>query len=484
MSRVNKISPPPDFSKYLEGFEASDDKNVVPRLIYDKNNHQVTGNATGKSKKIHLEKIYLKLFEVLETAPRQISQVDALYLENLKGMITDQTTKYKEKHSGVWGACVMLWRRVFRGDVNKLSQNLLDKVDDLKNKRLEPSFSSYVSALAPLTPLDVSCLFNSDFPHLVYSREKGELECDLTGRKPENIDLEKTYTILLDYFNKNSPAHVSQLDKVHLDTLKGIIINQTNAYEGDPSKEIDQLSKDLLNKLKELCDRPIPIRNLKEDEIKATLDHSRKEFKVVQDRFVLTMDAAAENIKILHRICKEKLVPDAYKLEDYDAVFERLSIAAHQVQNLVNHALEEKTDISTDEPLSESKELANIYKTDIFNTYVRESVLAAKAYEETLKDLIENLAKDSTLNKNDIEGLNLYGQPQDDFANGFVYSASDRIRSTIANCFAPCVQHIMRHAMLMETLEKNTPYEAADYEFVLDGVIEAKRSASAMNFLM
>ena len=237
------------------------------------------------------------------------------------------------------------------------------------------------------------------------------------------------------------------------------------------------MSEDLLDKIDELDKRPIPLKNLKAEDVKATLDHTRKEFQIVQNRFVLTMDAAAENIKILTKLCNEKKVHNPDKLAEFDMVFEILSISAHRIQNLVNSALEQPTDIS------KSESLAKIYKTDVFQEYVREATRAAQAYEETLKDLIADLADNHTFVQADIEGLNLFGQSADDLTGGFVYSANDRIKATIANCFAPPLQHIMRHAMLMEALEKNTPYEADEYELVFEGAIEAKRGAGCMNFL-
>lgn len=479
MSRVKIISPPA-FSKYLESFEAAYDENI-PKLNYNKKNNQIVGDLTGKSRKIHLEKLYSKLFKYLDSnAPAQVSQVDALYLENLKGMITNETDSYKNRHSSF----VLFFRRIFRGDVDKLSQQLIDKVDTLKKSHVDSGFSSYLSSLAPLTPVDVSQLSGTNFPRLVYVEQKGEVECDLTGTKPENIDLEKTYTILLNYFDRHSPTHVSQMDRLHLEILKGIITTQTEAYKNDHVDAIDELgyvnklSDDLLDVIEELEKRANPVKKLKEDEIKSNLDHSRKEFQVVQDRFVLSMDAAAINIKILIKLCNDKQVEGADKLADYDEIFENLSISAHKVQILVNFALLKKTEIA------QSEALAKIYKTDTFQVYVKEATLAAQAYEENLKSVISDLTAQHTLDKNDIEGLSLFGQPQDNFANGFVYSPNDRINGTVANCFAPPMQHIIRHAMLMETLEKNTPYEADEYDLVLEGAIEAKRGAGCMNFLI
>lgn len=473
MSQI-KNTPPPDFSTYLQGFESPHDGNVS-KLVYNVQKNQVEGDPTGvKSKEVSLEKIYSKMRQYLKNnAPNQVSQVDILYLENLKGMITHQTEEYKKKYAGAWGSIVLLFRKIFRGDIDTLSQKLLDKVDNLQKSHVDSSFSSYLASLAPLTPLDVSRLADSNIPHLVFNEKKGEVECDLTGKKPENIDLKKTFMILQNYFNKNTPQYVSQLDQLHLETLEQIIINQTNANTGD----VSQLGVSLLNKIDELKKLPLPLKNLDTDKVKATLDHSRKEFQMVQNRFALAMDAAAMNIKVLIRLCKDKGV-QSDKLDGYDTIFEDLSISALKIQNQVDHALAEATDIS------KSESLAKIYKTDTYQEYVRLATLAAQSYEETLKDLIADLTTQHTFTKSDIEDLNMFGQQPDDVASGFIYSPNDRIKQTIANCFAPPMQHIMRHASLMETLEKNTPYDAPEYDLVLEGAIEAKRGAGCMNFIL
>lgn len=365
--------------------------------------------------------------------------------------------------------------------------------------KVKPTFQKFISTVAPIVPIDHAPLAEAKTPRLIYNKKMHQVSCDLSGTHSKSLCLEKIYHRLLKEFKSYDIQHLSAIESMQLETLKGIIINQTQAYQnkhqgcfarlkllwrGLFNGHVEDLHEALLLKIDTLRTlTPAPKKLDDAEKIEAAIVNKMKEFSETEDLFCKAMAAAGENLQLLINLSQNAAISCAHELfrkEDPNHslqacknIFDTLYIEALEIKQFFDDALAEPN------LTVRSKLLADVFATKQYSDYVKTNTKAA-AYYLPLQNLITELVGTNTLEESMMGELNTHGQAKP--TPGFpALDWNTKLKNTVTYCFAPAMQHVMRYELLMKELEELTPCDAPQYENVLQGLLEAKRNAGTMD---
>jgi hypothetical protein len=362
--------------------------------------------------------------------------------------------------------------------------------------KVKPTFQKFISTVAPIVPIDHAPLAEAKTPRLIYNKKTHQVYCDLSGTHSKSRRLEKIYHKLLKEFNSYDVQHLSSIESMQLETLKGIIINQTQAYHNKHQGcfarlkllwrglfnggHIADLNEALLLKIDALRTlTPAPKKLDDAEKVEAAIVNKMKEFAETEDLFCKAMAAAGENLQLLINLSQNDAINCAHdlfrkeSLQECKNLFDTLYIEALEIKQFLDDALAEPNLIIR------SKLLADVFATEKYSDYVKTNTKAA-AYYLPLQNLITELVGTNTMEEPMMGGLNTHGQTEP--PPGFPpLSWNMKLKNTVTYCFAPAMQHVMRYELLMKELEEMTPSDAPQYANVLQGLLEAKRNAGTMD---
>lgn len=363
------------------------------------------------------------------------------------------------------------------------------------------TFNSYISQVAPWIPVDNEDLLKKPSPKLIYQGRA--VKCDILGTTKDNTPLEKIFSKMLNDLKSYDIKSISSPEDLQLESLQELVLRQYQDYKKENKGltgkirllwrglfnggDIDTLSVRLLNKIGQM--KALPQPNLPDDEIKAKMEKNRshliQEFKTTESLFRKRTKWAINNLDVLIQLSQNPEIESSerlfrakgkHSLEACKKCYKNLYERSLVIEQMLKIALQENT------PEKQSEALARIYQTKDFHFYVKANARCA-SYHEILGSLVKNLIEKNTFSEDIEQFLENKLKVQDNSKGIADYKLTGTMKLSllVQDTTFLAVQRVMRHDSLMKEFLKNTPRDAAEYNSILVGSIEANRHAIDMD---